>query len=77
MPFFLEYATLNGAGRFAVEGTSISDAIARASGALHGLDCTGAAFRHTTDSDPAFGEGSLLAAYTPETGWKIQETRQE
>lgn len=73
MPYFLEYSTDQGVGRFAVEGTNLSDAVAKARTAIQGLDCTSAALRHTPHPHPAFGEGLALAVYTRAEGWKTQE----
>lgn len=73
MAFVLEYATDQSAGRCPVEGTSVGDAIVKATTALHGLNCTRAALRHTLDPRSAFGEGSVLAVYTCAEGWNIQE----
>ena len=75
MRYFLEYATDQGAGRFAVEGTNISDVLTKARAALQGLDCTRAALRQTPHPHPIFGEGQALAIYTRTEGWKIQGPR--
>lgn len=73
MPYFLEYATDQGVGRFAVEVTNLSDAVAKARAVLQGLDCTSAALRHTPQTHPAFGEGLALAVYTRADGWKTEK----
>lgn len=69
-PFFLEYATRGSVGWFTVEGTSIPDAIVKASGAIQGLECIRAALRQAPDRRVGFGEGRVLALYTPANGWK-------
>ena len=75
MRYFLECATDQGVGRFAVEGTNLCDALTKARAALQGLDCTRAALRHTSRPRPTFGEGQALAIYTRTEGWKIQGPR--
>jgi len=69
-PFVLEYATNGSVGWFTVEGTGISDAIVRASGAVQGLECVRAALRQVSDREAGFGGGTILAHYTPGSGWK-------
>ncbi|MBX7443350.1 MULTISPECIES: hypothetical protein [unclassified Arthrobacter] len=76
MPFFLEYVTGQGAGRFTVESTTLSDAVARSGSALEGLDCVRAALRYTVGAGARFGEGPVLAVYSPAEGWKISLTRE-
>jgi hypothetical protein len=71
MAFFLEYTTDHGAGRCVVQGTNLSDAMAKAKSALQGVDCIRATLRHTTAPHSPFGEGSILAAYTVGEGWNI------
>ncbi|MDJ0457035.1 hypothetical protein PUN71_007480 [Arthrobacter sp. NQ7] len=76
MPFFLEYATDEGAGRFVVEAVDFSDALVKSKASVRGLGCINAALRLTPDPNPAFGEGSILALYRRGQGWKIQGARQ-
>jgi hypothetical protein len=75
MVYFLEYVTDEGAGKFIVGGIDTGEAVAKAKGALRGLDCNSAALRHTPDPEAAFGDGSVVAVYTRDQGWWIQEAR--
>ncbi len=72
MPFFLEYSTDKGGGCFTVEGPYSSDAMTRAIEALCGMDCTSATLRQNFDPQPIFGQGPIIATYTPAAGWKVQ-----
>ena len=73
MPYFVECVTDQTAGRSLIQCASFSDALTRAKDALRGLQCTSAVLRHAHGSSPAFGEGPVLAAYTPAEGWRIHE----
>ena len=77
MPYFLEYVTDQTTGRFLIERTSFADALTTAADALRGLRCTSAVVRHAPVASTAFGEGSVLAAYTPVDGWSVHETGPE
>jgi hypothetical protein len=72
MAFFLTYVTERGAGYFTVQATDISDAITKVKGAIHDLRCSSATLRRTTESEPSFGTGYIVAAYTPAIGWKTK-----
>lgn len=73
MAYFLEYTTGIGVGRFVVEGSDFSNALAKAKEELRGLDCIKAALRYCPVPVPesAFGSGSILAVYTQANGWVI------
>lgn len=73
MAFFLTYVTDKGSGCFAVEATGISDALTKAKNAIHGLGCTSATLRQTTESHPSFGGGYVVAPYTTAMGWKTKD----
>lgn len=76
MPFFLEYVTGRGAGRFTVEGMSLSEAVAKSGTPLEGLSCLRASLRYTLGTVARFGEGALLAIYSPAEGWTINLSRE-
>ena len=69
-PFFLEYATKGSLGWFIVKAANISEAVDKATGAMQGLKCTSAALRQAPDRRAGFGQGTVLALYTPAKGWK-------
>lgn len=73
MPYFLEYVTGVGVGHFTVEGMVFSSVLAKAKETLKGLDCLKAVLLYSPDQRPAFGKGSVLAAYTQGGGWRVQE----
>lgn len=73
MGYFLEYTSGQAAGRFHIQCVSLGEALTRARDALRGLRCTSAVLRHSPGSSPAFGEGFVLAAYTPAEGWQIHD----
>lgn len=71
MPYFLEYATGNGTGRFVVGGTDSSGVLAKANEAVQGLDCIRARILWCPEPVSVFGAGSLRATYTPKVGWTV------
>lgn len=77
MAYFLEYTTDQAAGRSRIQCVSVAEALTRANDALRGLRCTSAVLRHAPESSPAFGEGFVLAAYTPVEGWRTCEAALE
>ncbi|WP_320538088.1 hypothetical protein [Pseudarthrobacter sp. IC2-21] len=74
MPYFIEYVAVRAVGRSRIHGVSPSDALTTVKLALRGLPCTSVILRETLSSNPAFGEGSVLATYSPAEGWKIHGT---
>lgn len=74
MAYFLEYVSDQTSGRSRIDCGSFGDALTRAKDALRGLRCTSAVLRHAHASSVAFGEGSVLAVYTPIDGWRVHET---
>ncbi len=77
MPYSLEYISGVGAGWFVVEGLDFPSALAKAKDALIGLDCLRALLLFSPDPKPAFGKGSVHAAFTQDEGWHIQNERPE
>lgn len=73
MSLFLEYATSRSVGWSRMEGVTITDAVAEATGALRGLACISATLRHAPAEHHTFGQGTLIAAYTPLEGWTRHE----
>jgi len=72
MPNFLEYRTGVSAGCFAAKGTDFSDALAKATDALRGLDCLHATLLYSSEQN-LFGTGEVLAAFTRARGWSTGE----
>ncbi|HET7138665.1 MAG TPA: hypothetical protein VFI36_00770 [Arthrobacter sp.] len=73
MPYVLEYVADQAAGRSLIWCAHFDDALNRAKDALRGLQCTSAVLQHAPASTAAFGEGSVLATYTPDDGWRVYE----
>ncbi|MET4147190.1 hypothetical protein ABIB45_004130 [Arthrobacter sp. UYCo732] len=71
MPYFVEYVTDQAVGHSVIYCVKFADALSEAKDALLGLHCTSAVLRHIPGSNPAFGEGPVLAIYTPAEGWRI------
>ncbi|WP_320538081.1 hypothetical protein [Pseudarthrobacter sp. IC2-21] len=71
MPYFVEYVAVQAIGRSRIQGVSPSDALTIVQGALRGVPCTSVILRYAAGSNPGFGEGSILATYTPTQGWMI------
>lgn len=72
MPFYVEYVTDHGIGRYRVEAMNFGEAVEGASRTLQDLECTRAVLRRTPHCKQAFGEGSVVARYTPTAGWRIR-----
>lgn len=73
MPYLVEYVTDRSIGRSVICSASFDDALEKAKEALKGLQCNSAALLHTLEANPVFGEGDVLARYTPAEGWSIRE----
>lgn len=74
MPYFLEYVTSVGAGRFTLEGVDDINALVKAKEALQGLGCTRAALLYAPAPISVFGAGRILAAYTRADGWTARSS---
>lgn len=77
MPYFIDYVTGQGAGWYQVVGMNLRDVVSTATRTIRGLDCISASLRHTTNANPAFGEGCVVASYTPIGGWRTHKHCQQ
>lgn len=73
MSLFFEYVTSRSAGWSRMDSVTIPDAVAEATRALRGLACISATLRHAPAANHAFGDGTVLAEYTPLEGWSVHE----
>lgn len=77
MPYFVEYTSGAGAGRFVVEGPDFSSVLEKAKKALRGLDCLRAVLRFSSGPQSTFGHGPIRAVFTQQEGWRVEERRAE